>query len=96
MLYLCSPKMMSGQWDVSGDIVVLCGFLSDRLAQLVEHLPFKQGVWGSNPQSVTKEAISWGNRFFFMYFCYCKVLIINDLQSHLKMRGLFISQLSFS
>ena len=45
----------------------------DPLAQLAEQLPFKQGVWGSNPQRVTKQKPPqirfWGGFFcFFLRF----------------------------
>ena len=35
------------------------------LAQSVEHLPFKQGVWGSNPQRGTKKDATRSGSVFF-------------------------------
>ena len=37
----------------------------DPLAQSVEHLPFKQGVWGSNPQRGTKKDATRSGGVFF-------------------------------
>ncbi len=34
--------------------------MHDPLAQSVEHLTFNQGVWGSNPQWVTKKGLRYG------------------------------------
>ena len=55
---------------------------TDSLAQLVEHIPFKDGVLGSNPRRITK---AFQRRLFFIlvsYFCmrlmYTQVLELVD------------------
>ena len=35
------------------------GFIQGPLAQLVEHLPFKEGVDGSSPSGLTKLNFNW-------------------------------------
>ena len=40
---------------------------NDQLAQLVEHLPFKEVVLGSSPRLVTKKAKPFGLAFFFLH-----------------------------
>ena len=46
--------------------------LFDPLAQLAEHLPFKQGVRGSNPRRVTKKSLETqrfqGFSFLLIYY----------------------------
>ena len=41
---------------------------SAPLAQSVEHLPFKQGVWGSNPQRGTKKALKLNGFKAFLFY----------------------------
>ena len=46
-------------------ILPLHRFYGDSLAQLVEHIPFKDGVVGSNPTRITKKIACRDVRDFF-------------------------------
>ena len=49
----------------AGSTPVLGTLLFDLVAQLVEHLPFKERVQGSSPCQVTKKAFVIQRRLFF-------------------------------
>ena len=42
----------------------------DSLAQLAEHLPFKERVLGSSPRGITKQPRTFGAVFSFRFFIY--------------------------
>ena len=57
--------------------------ICDSVAQLVEHLPFKERVLGSSPSGITK-SFSFLELFFYSFiFDFLKVLV---LKSGLKLR----------
>ncbi len=64
-----SPSGKALDFDSSIRRFESCHPSQDPLAQSVEHLTFNQGVWGSNPQWVTKALIanSKGFQSFFIF-----------------------------
>ena len=55
-------------------------FYGDSLAQLVEHIPFKDGVVGSNPTRITKKIAGRDvSDFFATFFCYIKTFLKESL-----------------
>ena len=58
---------MSGSRPARRDSVVKIGVYNAPLAQLVEQLPFKQTVVGSNPTRGTKK-IRFGGFLFYLFF----------------------------
>ena len=54
---------------MSNNIYIFAPHLKkDSLAQLVEHIPFKDGVLGSSPKRITKKQGNLkSSLFFFMY-----------------------------
>ena len=51
---------MQKKFGDSKNIIYLCTakseIMADQVAQLVEHIPFKDGVLGSNPSLVTRKS----------------------------------------
>ena len=54
-------------WIV-GNIFALAFEQDDPLAQQVEHIPFKDGVLGSNPKRITEKSLVGFQRGIFLFF----------------------------